>query len=86
MPDPNLVLSGLSKNVLVEGIDLRIEICRLEHEREWTLEVVDDKGTSTVWDDVFATDQEALNEALKTIREEGLAAFRDNGNVIPFPK
>jgi hypothetical protein len=30
--------------------------------------------------------QEALDEALKTFREEGVAAFQDNGIVIPFPR
>jgi len=37
--------------------------------------VVDETGTSTVWDDLFPTDQAALDEALKTIREEGIGTF-----------
>jgi TRAP-type C4-dicarboxylate transport system substrate-binding protein len=37
--------------------------------------VVDEEGTSTVWDDLFPTDREALDEALKAIREEGFIAF-----------
>jgi Uma2 family endonuclease len=47
MADPNIVTSGLSKVVLVEGLNLQIEIYRLEHQTEWTLEVVDEDGTST---------------------------------------
>ena len=39
---------------------------------DWSLEVVDETGTSIVWDDLFPTDQAALDEALKTIREEGI--------------
>ena len=50
------------------------------------MEVVDEDGTSTVWDDLFDTDQAALDEVLKTIKEEGLSAFRDSGNVVSFPK
>jgi hypothetical protein len=42
---------------------------------DWSLEVVDETGTSTVWDDSFSTDQAALDEALKTIREEGIKTF-----------
>jgi uncharacterized protein len=38
----------------------------------WLLEVVDEYGNSTVWDAPFATDQEALDEALKTIDEDGI--------------
>jgi uncharacterized protein len=37
--------------------------------------VVDETGASTVWDDLFPTDQAALDEALKTIREEGIKTF-----------
>jgi len=37
--------------------------------------VVDETGTSTVWDDLFPTDQAALAEALQTIREEGIGTF-----------
>ena len=86
MPDPNLVISGLSQRTSVDGHKLQIEIVRLEHETNWSLEIVDEDGTSTVWDDLFDTDQAALDEAFKVIREEGLSAFRDSGNVVQFPK
>ena len=86
MADPNIVFSGLSTINSECGLDLSIEIYRLENDPSWSLEVVDQDGTSTVWDDLFDTDQEALDEALKLIREEGAAAFRDTGNVIPFPR
>jgi hypothetical protein len=86
MPDPNLINSGLSQQISVEGHELRIEIVRLEHETQWSLEVVDEDGTSTVWDDLFDTDQSALDAAFEVIREEGLSAFRDSGNVFQFPK
>ena len=33
------------------------------------------KGTSTVWEDLFATEQDALNEAFQTIASEGIASF-----------
>ena len=86
MPDPNLVISGLSQRASANGHELKIEITRMEHETKWVLEVVDEDGTSTVWDDLFDTDQAALDEAFKVIREEGLSAFRDSGNVVQFSK
>jgi hypothetical protein len=86
MTDPNIVHSGLSRSVTVEGQKFSIEIYRLEHDPKWALEVVDEEGTSTVWDDLFETDQAALDEVLRTIEEEGLSAFRDSGNVIQFPR
>ncbi len=86
MSDPNLVTSGLSERITVERHVIRIEIYKLEHEKSWTLEIVDDEGTSIVWDDLFASDQAAIDEAINIIEKEGLSAFRDKGNVIPFPK
>ncbi len=86
MTEPNLVHSGLSQEVVVEGHHLRIEIYRLEHDPAWSLEVVDEEGTSTVWDDLFDSDQAALDEVLGSIEREGLGAFREVGNVVQFPK
>jgi hypothetical protein len=86
MTDPNLIISGLSHEGTLEGIVFRIEICKLEDVPGWSLEVVDEDGTSTVWDNQFDTDKAALEEALKAFKEEGLAAFRETGNVVQFPK
>ena len=85
MEDPNIITSSKSQRVLVDGHPLSIEIYRIETDPMWTLEVVDDEGTSTVWEDPFATDADALEEAVKAINEEGIAAFRDDGNVVKFP-
>ena len=50
-----------------------MEIYRAENE-DWILEVVDEQGNSTVWDDLFPTDQAALDEAMRTIDEQGIDA------------
>lgn len=86
MADPNIVFSGLSRKVRLDDQDYRIEIYRLEHEQLWALEVVDKDGTSTVWDEQFKSDQDALEAVLRAIRDEGAAAFREFGNVVPFPR
>lgn len=86
MADPNIVNSSLSRKIVVGGLGFRVEIYRLEHESGWSLEVIDRDGTSTVWDEQFKSDQEALDEVLKAVREEGVEAFMDRGNVIPFLK
>ncbi|NRP73003.1 hypothetical protein ILFOPFJJ_03902 [Ensifer psoraleae] len=44
---------------------------------DWTLEVVDQEGYSTVWDDLFATDREAFEEFLATIQRDGIRSFLD---------
>ena len=86
MVDPNMVKSGLSRKIVVGGLDFRVEIYRLEHEPGWSLEVIDREGTSTVWDDQFKSDREALEELERAVREEGIAAFMDRSNIVPFPK
>ena len=50
---PNLVTSGKSQRVLVDGYHFSIEIYRLERQKNWTLEVVDLDGTSHVWEEEF---------------------------------
>jgi uncharacterized protein len=41
----------------------------------WILEVVDEFGNSTVWNESFPTDRVALTEALSTIETEGIASL-----------
>jgi uncharacterized protein len=41
----------------------------------WILEVEDEYGCSTLWDEPFFTDQAALDEAMKTIEEDGVSSF-----------
>ena len=84
MEYPNLVTSGLSCEHSHGDGHVRIGIYRLDHEEEWTLEIVAKDGTSTVWDDTFATDQEALDEAIRSVDKEGVRSFLEGGNVIPF--
>lgn len=76
MADPKLIDSPLSRAVHVEDESLQICIYRLETDAKWTLEVVDQDATSTVWDDLFDTDEAALAEALQAIEKEGLEAFK----------
>ena len=84
--DPNLVTSGLSGVVTQDGIKVEICIYRLEHEKLWTLEVVNAAGASVVWDEQFSSDEEAYAEFKRTVAAEGMQAFLDHGNVIPFKR
>jgi hypothetical protein len=58
-----------------EGITVEILIYRGENDRAWALEVVDPGGAATVWEDNFATEQDALNEVYQTIASEGIGSF-----------
>lgn len=68
------VHSPLNQSITRDGKTVRIEIYE-DGEGGWLLEVVDDYWNSTLWEDSFATDREALDEVLKTIEEEGIDAL-----------
>ena len=83
---PNLVRSGLSGIVSKDNVTVEVIIVRLESESKWSLEVLNNAGTSIVWDDLFDSDDEAYAEFQRTVEEEGMRAFLDNQNVIPFKR
>lgn len=82
--DPNIITSGLSGHVTEDGVTVDVKIYRLELDHGWALEVVNDKGTSIVWDMLFDSDDEALAAFNLTLEEEGMEAFEDKSNVVPF--
>lgn len=84
---PNIVHSGKSQSVVVDGLRFDIQIYRAEDEKDWILEVVDAEGTSHVWEDRFASDRDARNEAIQDLEKHGARAFMrgdEAGNVVPF--
>jgi uncharacterized protein len=66
--------SPLEQSLTRDGKTVQIGINK-DGEGGWILEVVDEHWNSTVWDEPFQSDREALNEALKTIDEEGIASL-----------
>ena len=61
---------------------MRLGTYRLEQDSHWTLEVVNQAGTSMVWDVQFDTEEEAFAAFRLAAEEEGMEAFLDNNNVI----
>jgi hypothetical protein len=83
--DPDIVVSGLSRSVTIDTVTVEVQIYRPEPESQWALEVVNDIGTSTAWDTLFDTDAEAFAAFELTVEEEGMGAFFDWRDVVPFP-
>lgn len=75
--------SPLSRVVVEQGHTLEIRIYRGKNDAGWLLEVIDAEGTSTVWEDLFASDQAALDEVYQTIKDEGIEALV---GLPPSPK
>jgi uncharacterized protein len=72
--EPSIVNSPLSRHIERDGTTVKIEIYG-DGTGGWQLEVIDEFGNSTVWDDEFPTDSAALAEVLKTIDNEGIASL-----------
>ena len=82
--DPNIIRSGLSRTIVSQGLKADVGIYRLEDGPDWSLEVVDQDGTSTVWDELFPTDQTAFEAFQEALQEEGLAGLLGRSNILPF--
>ncbi|RZI72059.1 MAG: hypothetical protein EOP13_16265 [Pseudomonas sp.] len=75
--DPVIITSDLSRTVEEDGITVEVNIFRLETDEHWCLEVVNEAGTSTVWEDTFATDELAFEVFTRTVETEGMSAFSE---------
>ena len=75
MSDPEIVMSPLCREIIEDGTKIQVDIYRGENESGWILEVIDEENTSTVWDDPFDTDQEALGAVMKVIERDGIKSF-----------
>lgn len=66
-----LKMSDLCQALTRDGKTVEVEIYG-DGADGWLLEVVDEFGNSTLWNDSFGSEQAALDEVLKTIEEEGM--------------
>ncbi len=74
MDEVEVEISPLSRYIVRDGTSVEIHIYS-DGNDGWILEVVDEEGASTVWDNSFPTDQAALKEVLNTIEAEGIHSF-----------
>jgi hypothetical protein len=66
--------SDMNRRVTQGGRSVQIDIYE-DGKGGWLLEIIDDHGNSTCWDDSFAGEQAALDEGVRAIEEEGIGAF-----------
>jgi hypothetical protein len=72
--DMEINYSPLCKKIDFGG--RRIEILIYEHELGgWVLEAEDIHQNSFLWDNTFSSDQDALNEILNVLNNEGVEAL-----------
>lgn len=64
-------MSPLSLRMQIDGKEIDVQIYE-NGAGGWLLEVVDEFNNSTVWDDPFPSDQEAMKELQRAIQEDGV--------------
>jgi hypothetical protein len=75
----DLRMSPLSQTISTDGNTFQVDIYD-DGEGGWILEVIDGFNASTIWDDSFATDGDALSEAKTAILANGVASLIDSGS------
>ena len=75
MSDPEIIMSPLCREISEDGTKIQVDIYRGEDKSGWILEVIDEENASTIWDEPFDTDQEALNAVLTVIKHDGIRSF-----------
>jgi hypothetical protein len=83
VPDrsPSIIYSDLCCTLTLDGITVDLQIYRDQESSRWVLEVVNEAGSSTLWDELFDTDRDALLAFEQVVIDEGMKTFLDNGDV-----
>ena len=87
--EPTLIYSPLNGYFTKDGATVEVSIISTDLDPAWSLEVINDLGASTVWDQQFETDDQAYAAFRRAVEEEGMRTFLDQpeaSNVIPFPR
>jgi hypothetical protein len=79
--EPHIIYSDLCCRLTLDGVTVDVHIYRLEHDLKCVLEVANEAGNSTLWDDLFDTDQDALTAFEQVVIEEGMETFLDDGDI-----
>jgi uncharacterized protein YecA (UPF0149 family) len=72
--------SSFERTITRDGSSVRIFIYRGREDAGWILEIEDELGGSTVWDDLFDSDRAALDEALQAIEQDGIHSFAEGSS------
>ncbi len=73
-PPGEVKMSRLNRRITRDGETIEVFIYQ-DGEGGWILEVEDRFRNSTLWDEHFSNDQDALNTLLDTIDEEGIVSL-----------
>jgi hypothetical protein len=63
-----MIVSDCSQTVSRNGTDIQVRIYRLEHERDWSVEIAEFKDLPTFWDTTYSSEQAAFQAALRALK------------------
>lgn len=66
-----VIESPLNGSYSDDGLTVDIKICRTTA-KDWSLEIIDAKGSSVVWNNLFKSDEDAWSEFIDEVETEGL--------------
>lgn len=76
---PERERSEFSGEFTDDGVTVLVDIFRLKGSQvDWKMEIRDQDGVLTEWEDGFATDRDAFDEFLATIERDGIRTFLDD--------
>lgn len=67
----------LCREISKDGVTLKVIATRIG-DGEWQLAVLNEKGMSSNWLELFSTAQQAIDAAVDAIEREGVKAFVDD--------
>lgn len=82
MTDPEIIMSPLCREISGDDTKIQVDIYHGEDESGWILEVIDEENASTVWDEPFDTDREALNAVMEVIEKDGIRSFLEGDSEV----
>jgi hypothetical protein len=74
MAKPQIIKSPLSRVIEEGGVSVDVRICRLEN-TGWSLEILAEDGTSTVWDDLYSDEIALAERCRRKSRSRPASAF-----------
>lgn len=77
---PKIIQSEHTQSFQADGQTVEIDIYQTE-DSQWILEIVDEDNNSTLWENEFDDDKDALAEALSALKEEGIDCFIAPGDA-----
>ena len=73
--EPPLINSPLNGHFTKDGVRVEVLIISSDLDPAWSVEVINDIGTSTVWDEKFETDDQAYAAFRLVVEKEGMGAL-----------